>query len=380
MRIPSRALVVVFLISTSFAMSPALASNDRQALTTCDGTWQVVSSPNVGQATYLEDVSADSSTDAWAVGEYQTTNGYDRTLVEHWDGVTWTVVSSPNPGPLFNYLADVVALSPADVWAVGVQAGVGTSQTLVEHWDGTSWIVVPSVNVGNGENGLFGVGAIGADDVWAVGHQFSTRGSLLVEHWDGTAWTRVPAGHRANSSHDLEAVAGVATDDVWAVGDTTTIGGGPTRTLAEHWDGAAWTIAPTVNPEEKHANVLVDVAAPSSTDVWSVGSYEASLTSNQSLIEHWDGNAWSLVASADATSDDFLLGVSADSGSDAWAVGIALDHGLSQTLIEHWDGAAWAVAPAPSPFPRREATWRGSRRGHRRTPGRWGSGTRHPVR
>src|SRR5947207_9216127 len=196
MRITSRAFIATLLISASFASSPARASHVAPLSGTCDGTWKVVPSPNVGSASFLEDVSADSATDAWAVGEYQTASGYDRTLVEHWDGVTWTVVPSPNPGPLYSFLADVVALSPTDVWAVGVQAGVSTSLTLIEHWDGTSWTVVPSVNVGNGENDLFGVGAIGADDVWAVGHQFATHGSLLVERWDGTAWTRVPAGHR----------------------------------------------------------------------------------------------------------------------------------------------------------------------------------------
>src|SRR5262245_63655047 len=158
MRIPSRWLVALFLIAFSLAATPGHASTERRAIpATCDGTWQVVPSANVGRSSYLEDVSADSATDAWAVGEWAGATGYARTLVEHWDGVTWTVVSSPSPGPLYSFLDDVVALSPTDAWAVGVQSGVGTTRTLVERWDGTSWSVVPSVDVGNGENELLGV-------------------------------------------------------------------------------------------------------------------------------------------------------------------------------------------------------------------------------
>ena len=251
MGIPSRAFLVLLLLSFSVANSPAHASPGGRSPTTCDGTWQVVPSPHVGRSSYLEDVSADSATDAWAVGGWSGAIGYDRTLVEHWDGLTWTVVSSPSPGPLYSLLTDVVALSPTDVWAVGIQAGVNTTHTLVEHWDGTLWSVVPSVDVGNGENDLFGVTAFGTDDVWAVGQQFSTQGSLLIEHWDGASWTRTPASYRPNSSGAFLGVAGAASNDVWAVGNSTTIGGGPTRTLAEHWDGTAWTIVPTVNPRKR---------------------------------------------------------------------------------------------------------------------------------
>ena len=331
------------------AMAPARAGPLPGRPATCDGTWQLVPSPNVGDASFLSAVSADSATDAWAVGTWE--EGTDeKTLVEHWDGSTWTVVASPSPGTQFNYLSDVVALSPTDAWAVGVRASKSLARTLVEHWDGRSWSVVPSLNVGNEENDLFGVAAISASDVWAVGQQFSARGAYLLEHWDGTGWTSFPAGYRPGDSHSLLAVAGAASNDAWAVGSSTPRGGGPTLTLAEHWDGTTWSIVPTVNPEPKHTNQLYDVTSPSASDVWTVGYYEASLTSTQTLIEHWDGTTWSRSTSVDATTDDFLLSVSADGASDAWAVGNAFDAGLSQTLIEHWDGTGWTLSTSPSRF------------------------------
>jgi hypothetical protein len=42
-------------------------------------------------------------------------------------------------------------------------------------------------------------------------------------------------------------------------------------------------------------------------------------------------------------------GVAMVSACDAWAVGFASGGGSDQTLIEHWDGSAWSVVPAPSP-------------------------------
>ena len=48
------------------------------------------------------------------------------------------------------------------------------------------------------------------------------------------------------------------------------------------------------------------------------------------------------------TSDNDFNGVAVLSPSDAWAVGFYQDTGLDQTLIEHWDGAAWTVVPSPN--------------------------------
>src|SRR6266516_6025218 len=50
--------------------------------------------------------------------------------------------------PLGSSLGDIVALSPNDVWAVGLRSGGRCQfQTLTEHWSGSSWSVVPSPNV-----------------------------------------------------------------------------------------------------------------------------------------------------------------------------------------------------------------------------------------
>jgi hypothetical protein len=67
------------------------------------------------------------------------------------------------------------------------------------------------------------------------------------------------------------------------------------------------------------------------------------------LLERWNGTTWAQAASpalpAGTTGD--VTALSATSANDAWAVGFtSLDDG-DATLIEHWNGSAWTVTPSP---------------------------------
>ena len=90
-------------------------------------------------------------------------------------------------------------------------------------------------------------------------------------------------------------------------------------------------------------NVLQGVAATSGTNAWAVGAYlsETKYLTHETLIEHWDGAAWTVVPSPNVgTGDNDLYGVAAlaTSISSAWAVG-DYGHGMNaiarRTLIEH---------------------------------------------
>jgi hypothetical protein len=55
--------------------------------------------------------------------------------------------------------------------------------------------------------------------------------------------------------------------------------------------------------------------------MWAVGSFSvAAGTTGRTLVEHWNGSAWSIVTSRNATNDNLLNGVGAAAG-DVWAVG-----------------------------------------------------------
>jgi hypothetical protein len=89
----------------------------------------------------------------------------------------------------------------------------------------------------------------------------------------------------------------------------------------------------------------------SACDAWAVGS-DASGGVRQTLTEHWDGSAWSVVSSPDPGSpDNSLSSVRAVSARDIWAVGYyTTSSGAgSNTLILHGDGRHWTQVPSPSP-------------------------------
>jgi hypothetical protein len=136
----------------------------------------------------------------------------------------------------------------------------------------------------------------------------------------------------------------VSPADVWAVGSIVTPAGAG-RSLIEHWDGTAWSVVPSP-ASEPAAGVLDGIAAVSATDIWAVG-YSNAAGSFDTLIEHWNGTAWSVVPGAPllATGHNFLTGVAAVSASDVWAVGRMFRH--PSPVIEHWNGTSWTQVAQP---------------------------------
>src|SRR5712691_6983536 len=110
-----------------------------------------------------------------------------------------------------------------------------------------------------------------------------------------------------------------------------------------------WTVFPSPNAG-RGANDLRAASAATGSDVWAVGDFTMTRSGPyQTLAEHWDGSAWSIVATPSPGLDsNFLFGVAALSAGDAWAVGETADDRTFHTLIEHWDGSTWSIAPSPN--------------------------------
>lgn len=199
----------------------------------------------------LTGVSADSTSDAWAVGWVSQLNGgANGTLAIHWNGTNWSSVATPqNIGEGPNQMNAVAALAPDNAWAVGFStpglAGQSATLTLILHWDGTSWTVVPSPNVGpnsaSQSNRLLGITANSANDIWAFGSYFASDGSghqmTLLLHYDGTSWTLAssPNPTKGTFLNDLLFAGVVASPgNVWILGDEDEGSQGGMGTLAIH--------------------------------------------------------------------------------------------------------------------------------------------------
>jgi hypothetical protein len=270
---------------------------------------------------------------------------------------SWTVAPSPNPAAYGNLLKAVSARTTTDAWAVGASAGSTSNQPLAEHWNGTSWSAVPTPNPvaacqdGNIQwagNALNAVATISATDVWAVGHTCYTM-KTLVERWNGAAWTIVPSPSFMTGGdgiqNSLNGVAALSATNVWAVGFHTATNGAYV-TLIEHWNGTGWSVVASPSPNST-VNVLNAVAATGPSDVWAVGYQNGG--GSQPLVVHFNGTSWTVVPTPPRPSGSVLNSVSAISPTNAWAVGTyPASTGGQVTLVEHWNGTSWSVIPSPN--------------------------------
>jgi hypothetical protein len=300
----------------------------------------------------LSGVAALSSTDAWAVGEYEDDSTHaEETLVLHWNGSTWLQVPSPNPSSTNNNLTAVRAITASSVWAVGYYTNdsTGAIDTLVLHWNGTTWSHVPSPNPSSFANSLSGVSGGGtAGGIWAVGDREPPSSSgdhrTLILHWTGSKMV-VVASPNPKSNDNLRDVRAPSTTNAWAVGSA----GG--QTLILHWNGSSWSRVSSPNPFD--GNRLIGTNG-SPTNEWAVGAGANSGGSDRTLALHRNGNTWVHVTTPNEGSlINELQSVRAFSSSNVWAVGDFLDNEIYQFvwkgLILHWNGTKWSRITSPNP-------------------------------
>ena len=299
-------------------------------------SWSVAKSASVPSAndTRLHAVAALSSTNIWAVGSNTTetsTSSDSQSLIEHYNGTSWSIVPSPAGEPANSELLGIAAVSAADIWAVGHSTvEVGSSGSLIEHWNGTAWSVVSSPALSD-YGYLTGVTAVNSDDVWAVGRD-GRHPDPVIENWNGTAWSEVsqPVGGYDAS---LNSVAAVSADDVWAVGETNL-----DQTVTEQWNGTSWTQVPSPSVTANGTqDTLSAVVALGAGDVWAVGStLPVPSEEAQTLAEQWNGTAWQIVPTTNPDAGSNILNAVAGTaaGQALWAAGYGTSSAQTDTLIE----------------------------------------------
>jgi hypothetical protein len=327
------------------------------------GGWTIVAAPPTGQDANLSGVTTTSDNDAWAVGYCcARPNFLDAVpIIDHWNGSAWSQASVPSTGYSTNSLTAVSASSTSDAWAVGrSEPQRYTFYPLAMHWNGTAWSVSTSfVSALSGQLGV-GVADISPTDADAIGGHLGSAHNGLVAQWNGSTWTRltVPLPNNDNMLSDLYAISADSASDVWIVGTylfEVNSSDYAEETYSLHWNGSAWSIVPMplehgTNPNFEY--IFNAIKANSPTDVWAVGeAYNAATYASTTLIEHYNGTAWSIVPSPSPGTGGALYGVTTSNATnDVWAVGSYAPTGSSvaQTLTLNWNGNAWSTVASPN--------------------------------
>src|SRR6476469_7210330 len=206
------------------------------------------------------------------------------------------------------------------------QPAASQSMPLVSGAQSNDWSIVSSPNTSATEhNALRGVTCVSASECWAVCYYLTENASqTLIERWDGISWSIVSSPNTSATDYNsLSGVTCVSASECWAVGYYFTSDNFVDQTLIERWDGTAWSIVSSPNTSTTEANVVLGVTCVSASACWAAGYYYGldDLIS-QTLIERWDGTSWSIVSSPNTnTQPNVLLGVTCVSASECWAVG-----------------------------------------------------------
>ena len=176
----------------------------------------------------------------------------------------------------------------------------------------------------------------------------------------------------------LRAVSCSSTTACTAVGEAFFNSDGPifpSAPLAEHWDGAGWSVQAAVDPNRAGPfgqSGLYGVSCVSATACTAVGfqaSNSGGAPGGLPLAEQWNGLDWSIQSTPNPIGpplpttpgtgpvpESQLNGVSCTSTTACTAVGSFVDSaGTAAPLVERWDGVGWSIQTIPTPTGARDS-------------------------
>jgi hypothetical protein len=332
-----------------------------QTLTTAP--WVIHPTPNPsgsGEST-LSGVSCSSSVSCIAVASYNAQSENTRwPLAEHWTGSEWQMQTVPRPSEAqYAVLYDVSCSASNACTAVGEYDKAGSETTwysLAERWNGSGWSIQATPNPAGFQHAeLIGISCPSATSCTAVGSYTTTTGSAtLAEHWNGISWSiQTTANPSAGTDIYLIRPSCSSTTNCEAVGYYRN-SSSEHVTLAERWNGSAWSLQSTSNPSGSKSSYLVGLSCSGTTACTAVGSYEKSSGTTVGLIERWNGSAWSLqtAQALPGSNRDTLAGVACPTELSCTAVGETagtVNGSGSTTLAESWNGTEWTLQGTPFP-------------------------------
>ncbi len=205
------------------------------------------------------------------------------------------------------------------------------------------WSVQPTAKPPGDSNSLDSVSCAARTACTAVGTALGEPfgGSALAEHWNGARWSiqHPPRPHSTDLPVFLNAVSCASTIACTATGV------GPLHAVADSWNGLAWSGQQTARLQT--ITNLQGVSCVTAGDCMAVGWAH----SPAALAERWDGVLWSPEQTPKPAHSyrSNLADVSCVAVSACMAVGSTNRAGREVTLAERWDGTGWRILNTPDP-------------------------------
>jgi hypothetical protein len=165
------------------------------------------------------------------------------------------------------------------------------------------------------------------------------------------AWTIKSTPNPNPKTSGLRGVSCVSTNACTAVGSSDGLEAPEPAelTLVEVWDGTAWTVqsSPNRSSGELSTNALNAISCTSSVACTAVGFSREDNGTEVTLAEAWNGTSWTIQNTPNPVGATYsrLQGVSCSSASACTAVGFS----SAGVLAEIWNGSAWTLQNTPNP-------------------------------
>ncbi|MGO9973861.1 MAG: hypothetical protein ACLP01_13860 [Solirubrobacteraceae bacterium] len=165
----------------------------------------------------------------------------------------------------------------------------------------------------------------------------------LAERWDGSSWSILPTPNPSALYSALDGVSCISATNCVAVGKACSDSCIGWETLVERWDGSAWTVetSPDDDLANDNLNQLASVSCSSADACTAVGDATGNISMNftpSTLTLRFDGAGWSLQTPPSIGAEE-LAGVSCPTDADCTAVG--------SPLAAQWTGGVWVAQTLP---------------------------------
>ncbi len=319
-------------------------------------TWvnQTTATPTGTTASDLQADTCASTTSCVAVGHYTTVSG-TFSLAEAWNGTSWSIQTTPNPAGATDSRLQGVSCS-ATTACIGVGYSLdsrGVKSAMAQRDSSGTWSLqtLPSAPEGAIGSELQGVDCTSATFCVAVGRYdlSATAYWAWSATWNGTAWTQqtVPRPTGAQRSTLLDVSCSDATN-------CTAVGGyrnssGVQVSFAVRWNGTSWTHQTSPNPEGSSNTVFQNVSCADRGWCVAVGDWLNAGTW-QTMAQSWNGSAWSLDTTVNPVGSTFALLDGVACRITCLAVGHSTSaEGAETTLGESRPAPEWIQKTLPTP-------------------------------